>query len=284
MKALVLGGGGVTGVGWMFGVLAGMAEAGLDLGRGQPPDLVVGTSAGSVVGARVASGVDLEEAYARQLAAPSREIGAEFGLGMIARYAWAGIRSRSVDQLARRIGRLALAAKTAPEAERRAVIASRLPQQRWPERRLLLTAVDAESGALKVFDRQSGAELVDAVAASCAVPGVWPTVTIGGRRYMDGGVRSGTHLDLVTGAKAVLALVPLPRTLGPLPPLASQVQTLERGGSAVLVVSPDAAALRAIGRNVLDPAKRAGAAKAGRAQAAAITERVKQLWMSASHS
>src|SRR6185295_8280328 len=172
------------------------------------------------------------------------------------------IRSRSVDQLARRIGRLALAAKTVPEAERRAVIASRLPEQRWPERGLLLTAVDAESGELKVFDRQSGAELVDAVAASCAVPGVWPTVTIGGRGYMDGGVRSGTHLDLVTGAKAVLALVPLPRTLGPAPPLASQVQTLERSGSAVLVVSPDAAALRAIGRNVLDPAKRAGAAKA----------------------
>lgn len=284
MKALVLGGGGITGVGWMFGVLAGLAEAGLDLSRGQPPDLVVGTSAGSVVGAQVASGVDLEEAYARQLAAPSREIGAGFGLGMIARYAWAGIRSRSVDQLARRIGQLALAAKTVPEAERRAVIASRLPVQQWPERRLLLTAADAESGERKVFDRKSGAELVDAVAASCAVPGVWPTVTIGGRRYMDGGVRSGTHLDLATGAKVVLALVPLPRTLGPVPPLASQVQTLERGGSAALVVSPDAAALRAIGRNVLDPAKRAGAAKAGRAQAVAITEHVKQLWMSAPHS
>src|SRR4051812_37609880 len=78
MKALVLGGGGVTGVGWMFGVLAGLAEIGLDLSRGQPPDLMVGTSAGSVVGAQVASGVDLEEAYARQLAAPSREIGAGF--------------------------------------------------------------------------------------------------------------------------------------------------------------------------------------------------------------
>lgn len=278
MRALVLGGGGITGVGWEFGLLAGLADAGLDLSRGDPPDLVVGTSAGSVVGAQVASGMDLQEACARQLRPPTQEISSKLGVGTLLRFGWAAVRAPDAAGFAARVGRMALAARTASEADRLAVIASRLPVKQWPERRLLLSAVDALTGEVKIFDRESGASLVEAVAASCAVPGVWPPVTIGGRRYIDGGIRSGTHMDLARGCAAVLAVVPLPRGFGPMTSAAEHARQLEQQGSRVLVVSPDAAALRAIGRNVLDPRRRAPAAQAGRAQAQAVAGHVRRLW------
>src|SRR5512141_2917556 len=106
MRALVLGGGGVTGIGWEFGVLAGLADRGLELSRGSPADVVIGTSAGSVVGAQVASGADLEEAFARQLLPPVRELGGKLGLGLLLRFAWAAMRAREGAKFAARIGRL----------------------------------------------------------------------------------------------------------------------------------------------------------------------------------
>jgi NTE family protein len=278
MRALVLGGGGITGVGWEIGLLAGLAEAGMDLSIADPPELVVGTSAGSVVGAQVASGVDLQEAYARQLEDPRHEIGARLTLGTLLRFGWAALMAPDPARFAARVGRMALAAPTVSEADRLAVIASRLPVKRWPERRLLLSAVDALTGEVKIFDRDSGATIVEAVAASCAVPGVWPPVTIGGRRYIDGGIRSGTHLDLAQGYGAAIALVPLPRSFGPITSAAAHARQLERQGSQVLVISPDAAALQAIGRNVLDPRRRAPAAQAGRSQAQAVADQVRSLW------
>ena len=93
----------------------------------------------------------------------------------------------STEEVLRRVGAYALAADTVPEAERRAVIESRLQSHEWPSRRIMLIAVDAATGDAVRFDSGSGASLVDAVAASCAVPGIWPPVTIGGRRYVDGG-------------------------------------------------------------------------------------------------
>jgi len=186
-RALVLGGGGVTGVAWELGLLAGLAELGVDL---TDADLVVGTSAGSVVGADLASGVSLAELYEAQLAPPTGEIAAQLGLKFIAKLSWAMFRSRDPVKARVRIGKMALASRTVSEADRRKVIAARLPAHDWPACRLLITAVDAESGEFTTFDAASGVGLVDAVGASCAVPGIWPPVTIGGRRYVDGGMRS----------------------------------------------------------------------------------------------
>src|SRR5581483_5739954 len=109
----------------------------------------------------------------------------------------------------RRIGAAALAAETIDEAPRRAAVAARVPVDAWPARTLLIVAVDAATGETVVFDRGSGVSLVDAVTASCAVPGVWPPATIGGRRYVDGGVRSGTNADLAVGCDRVVVIVPL---------------------------------------------------------------------------
>ena len=117
--------------------------------------------------------------------------------------------------------------------------------------------------------------LLQAVAASCAVPGVYPPVTIDGRRYVDGGMRSAANADLAEGYDRVVVLAPVPRGIGPLSSVDAQVTGMV---ARVAVVSPDAASRRAIGRNVLDPAARAGSARAGRAQGAAVAAEVAEAW------
>lgn len=274
-RALVLGGGGITGIAWEWGILTGLVRAGVDV---READLVVGTSAGSVVGAQVAAGLDIEERYKTQLEPPDAEVGATLGAGQLARYLFAVFAgSRAPLKVRRRIGRLALRARTVPEERRIAVIESRMPVRDWPARDLTLTAVDAETGEYRGFDRSSGVPLVHAVAASCAVPGVWPPVTIDGRRYMDGGVRSGTNADLAAGYDRVLVLAPLPRGAGPIPGVHTQVEAL-RPRSRVALITPDRTALAAFGRNVLDPTRREPAARAGLAQSAAILGEARRLW------
>ena len=272
-RALVLGGGGVTGVAWEIGVLAGLAEAGVDLAAA---DLVVGTSAGSVVAAQLTSGIPVEDMYARQLAGPGAEVAARMRTGALLRWLAALVTTRDPVKARVRIGRLALRARTMPEAERRAVIEARLPVRDWPPRRLLITAVDAVSGEFRAFDRDSGVSIVDAVGASCAVPGVWPPVTIDGRRWIDGGARSAANVDLAAGCERVVVLAPLAGGIGPAPGVGRQARELR--GASVAVVSPDAAAKQAIGRNVLDPARRGPAARAGREQAARAAAAVAATW------
>ncbi|MFI2713466.1 patatin-like phospholipase family protein [Micromonospora sp. NPDC018662] len=274
-RALVLGGGGVTGVAWELGLLAGLAGRGVSL---DDADLVVGTSAGSVVGAQVCAGVSPEQRYAAQLRPPRDEVPARLGLGVLARWAWAGGRGRDAARARARVGAVALAARTPSEESRRAVIAARLPVRRWPARRLLVTAVDAVSGEFVVFDAGSGVSLVDAVGASCAVPGVWPPVTVGGRRFVDGGVRSPVNADLAAGAERVVVLAPTSAAVGPMPRLSAQVAALRSAGARVAVVVPDRAARAAIGRNVLDPTRRAASARAGFAQAEAVADEVTRVW------
>ena len=274
-RALVCGGGGVTGIAWTFGMLAGLAEAGVDL---TGADVVIGTSAGSFVGTGVAAGIPVEDLYVSQLAPPEGGVAARLGWGSVASWVWASATSRDPVRAAARVGAMALRAPTMPEERRRAVVAARLPVAAWPERDLRIVAVDAGSGQTSVFTRESGVNIVDAVGASCAVPGVWPPVTIDGRRYVDGGVRSTTNVDLVLGCDRVVLLAPIPRSLGRHGRLDRQVATLRRAGAEVVVVAPDAGARKAIGRNVLDPAARAPSARAGRAQAATEAARVAAVW------
>jgi NTE family protein len=267
-RALVLGGGGVTGVAWEIGMLAGLAEAGVDL---TDADVVIGTSAGSVVGALVAGGLDPHAMYEGQLAPPTAEIPAKLSMTMMLRWALAAVGRRDEQKARARIGAMALAAHTVPEADRRAVIAARLHDADWPERRLLITAVDARIGEFVVFDRDQDVSLVDAVGASCAVPGVWPPVTIGSRRFVDGGVRSPVNADLAAGYDRTVILAPVAASFS-----ASSHPGRQLPGA--LLVQPDRSAKRAFGRNVLDPAFRAAAARAGHAQAAQESTRVAELW------
>jgi len=273
-RALVLGGGGVTGVGWELGLLCGLAAAGVAL---DAADIVIGTSAGSVVGAQLCSGVALDELYERQLTPPTGEVAATLSLGVLMRFAASGI-GWDARAARARLGRRALRASTVPETQRRAIIESRLPRREWPAHpRLLVTAVDAETGEAVVWDRDSGVDLVDAVAASCAVPLVWPPMTVNGRRYVDGGVRSLTNADYATGCSRVVVLAPATAAIRRSGRVARQLASLGPHVRTV-VCSPDAQARAAIGRNVLDPARRAATARAGRRQAADLAAAVIAVW------
>jgi len=273
-KALVLGGGGITGIGWELGLLAGLREQGVDL---SDADVVIGTSAGAVVGAQLTSGVPVDELYARQLHEPDGELAESLGLKFTLRWVLANVLPGGDRRARMRVGKLALAATTEPESQRREVFAKLLAQADWSDRQLQVTAVEAATGEVAVFDRASGVPLVDAVAASCAVPMVWPPMTINGRRYMDGGARSGTNADLATGCGRVVVLAPMPVALRRSGRISEQLARLGPKVHSV-VVSPDENARKAIGRRILDPAARAASARAGRAQAASVRDRVAVVW------
>ncbi len=276
-QGLVLGGGGITGIAWELGMLAGLAEEGVDLSSA---DVVVGTSAGSAVGAQLLSGRPIADLYTAQLADATGETGWRMGAGALARFVVATAWPGDGRGAGRYLGRAALAASTIPEADFRAVFATMLSGVEWPDRRLRITAVDAETGELRVFERDSGVALVDAVAASCAVPMVLPAMTVAGRRYIDGGSRSVTNADLATGADRVVVLAPVSFALRRIHRIANQVRALGPDVRSI-VLTPDAAARKAIGSNVLSPARRAASARAGRDQARLVASAVRDAWSAA---
>ncbi|MFT8420587.1 MAG: patatin-like phospholipase family protein [Gluconacetobacter sp.] len=271
-RALVLGGGGVTGIAWETGILAGLARGGLDVVASA--DVIIGTSAGATVAAQITSPMSVSTLYRRQIDGTlAREPDIDLNVReLIARFS--GIMTSDANALHARktIGGLALQHDRVPEAERRAIIESRLPSHTWPDRGpdLRLTAIDAHTGMLQVFDARSGVDLVDAVAASCAIAVVWPAVTIAGTRYMDGSFRSATNEDLAQGFRRVLVLQPM--NLG----ATSDVRPLS-ASSDVHVVRPDEAAVAAM-TAFLDPAAAAASAREGYRQGHDEAPRLARMW------
>ncbi|WP_018654771.1 patatin-like phospholipase family protein [Actinomadura flavalba] len=257
-SALVLGGGGVAGIAWQIGVLAGLADAGRDA---TGADLVVGTSAGAAVAAQLGAGLSLEALFARQadpaLQTPEEVPSGPVGVVLETMLRLVGEISDPAERR-RAVAEFALDAPTPPEETRRKVIEARLPSHDWPDRDVRITAVEASAGTPVVFDRASGVSLVDAVTASCAVPGVWPPATIGDARYIDGGVRSLVNADLAEGHDRVLILAPSAD-----PALDEQIAALT---GTVELITPDEASLAAFGPDPLAPSTRTPAAEAGRAQ------------------
>ncbi len=271
-RALVLGGGGLAGIAWETGVLRGIAdESPAAARRLLDSDVLVGTSAGSAVAAQISSDCALEVLFDRQLAGTSAEIDPGVDIDAITELFLAALREPRIEEWDKttgrlqRIGAVALATETVPEPVRREVIAQRLPSHDWPDRELRVTAIDIATGELVVFDRDSGVGLVDAVAASCAVPGAWPPVTIADRRYMDGGVNSSINLGAADDCDVAVVLVPagadVPSPFGPGP--AAEIAAFT--GTAFAVFADDDSSA-AFGPNPLDPRCRAGSAAAGRAQ------------------
>jgi NTE family protein len=278
-RALVLSGGGVAGIAWELGVLRGLQDADPGLvDRVIAADVVVGTSAGSAVAAQVTSGVPLDELYAAQLRETSAEIEVELDMDtLFAQFAEATARATTPEDTHRAIGAIALGAQTVPEPVRLAAVAARLPVPTWPDRALLLPAVDAETGETVVFTKDSGVALLDAVAASCAVPGIWPPVTINGRRYIDGGVRSATNADFAAGCDVILAITPAQEDQpDPFEKLADEIEAL--CPAKVLAVYADAASVAAFGTNPLSPATRPPSARAGRAVGRSRAADVAAFW------
>jgi NTE family protein len=283
-RALVLGAGGHAASAWEIGVIAGLADAGVDVRKAE---VIVGTSAGSRVALRLASAQSLDELYAEQLEPDPATAAAEEVPGSVDVGQWRGACARAregatgtADTL-RRLGQL-MAPPSANWAERRAKLESALPLHEWPERAITIAAVDAGTGERRGFDRASGVDLVDAVGASCAVPGLSPLAPIAGHLYMDGGTYSIDNVDLALGFDRVLVLSLRARE----PPIC--VVSLDEGvarvraaGGRVDVILPDKdseAAFQAVGNDVLDPAVRAGAAKAGRQQGRGAASVIAAIW------
>jgi NTE family protein len=290
IRALVLGGGGLAGIAWEVGVLVGLAEGGVDLSLA---DRVVGTSAGSVVGTLLTTGVDLAAVHEEHLAGaasdssdPPATLDME-ALGAQLAAAMDGARDAGVMRA--RLGAWALAADTPPESERRAIVDARLPVKEWPRTDLRISAVDAETGELAVFTRDARVDLVDAVAASCAVPGVWPPMTAAKRRYIDGGVASVVHVaradddgfEIQGAADRVLVVAPLdPPAGGPFRSVTQEIEQRQEShpDTQALAILADETSLGAFGTNVLDPSTMPASARAGRAQGQAWADEVARLW------
>jgi NTE family protein len=302
-RALVLGGGGPVGIAWEAGLIAGLAEGGVELADA---DFIMGTSAGSFVGSQLAMGrkaSDMAAAIvaeaerhgsAADIARPpsSASSGGErpaapnlMPLMRMMQEAAAG--ARDPKEVRKEIGAFALAAKTVDEETFIRSFGRQLSGEQaagWPAKAYACTAVDAESGEFVVWNNDSKVGLARAVASSCSVPGVYPPITINGRRYIDGGMRSGTNADVAKGHDLVV-LVAL-RIGGPDPAQAErQKQVLDRevkaltdAGAKVELVTPDAQSQTAFGANLMDARVRPAAARAGLAQGRALAAQLKAAW------
>jgi NTE family protein len=287
-RALVLGGGGSAGNAWLIGVVAGLFETGLDVTKA---DLTIGTSAGSTAAAQFAGAGPTELLTAILAASPPPRRGPAGASGprgstrpvvdYLERTNRIIASAADAADMRRRMGAAALELEATSDGSRqaqwRSTVAARLPVQRWPERTLLITAVDARTGEPVVFDRHSGVDLVDAVAASTSsgLP-----YRIGEHRYIDGGYRRNENADLAAGCRRVLVLSPFGgRTRHPLEwgmQLAAQVDELRAAGSDVETVFPEDEHL--FGANAMDPSLRTPAARAGREQGRGLAERLTRFW------
>jgi NTE family protein len=270
-RALVLGGGGVAGIAWETGILQGIADESPTAARALlDSDVLVGTSASSAVVAQIGSGLSIEDLFARQVQELSAEIDPGVGVSGIQAVTDLFLAAFSqpdttVAQKRQRIGAVALATQTVAEPVRRYVIAQRLPAHAWPDRVLRVTAIDIATGELVVFERDSGVDLVDAVAASCAVPGAWPPVTIGDRRYMDGGIGSTINLNVAGDCEMAVVLVPA-GVSAPSPFGAGPVAEIAAFDGTALGMFANNKSLAAFGPNPLDPRCRIASAEAARVQ------------------
>jgi len=279
-RALVLAGGGAAGNAWQLGLIAGLADGGVDV---TGADLIIGTSAGSTVAAQITSGATPSDLHAAILAEPAAPRGAGSERARAGRryFDWSNdIISASADaaDMRRRMGAAAIEASDAAASARwRAIVAARLSGIEWPRQRMLVTSVDAGTGEPVVFDRDSGVSLVDAVAASSG-----NGYRIGERSFINGGNRRGENADLAAGYGTVLVLSPFggrtrtPREWGF--DLATQVAELRAAGSTVETVFPDARAGDVFNPDALDPATRLPAARGGFEQGRDLASRIAEIW------
>jgi NTE family protein len=298
--ALVLGGGGAAGNAWEIGIIAGLAEAGLDMT--EAADLVIGTSSGATAAAQLLSGMPPAELLASMLSPPvqpvqqSRERPPALPMATVfERMRAISAAATSAADLQRAMGAFGLECDPilgSTAGQHRAVVADRLPRHEWSARPMIAVALDAHTGELAILDRDSGVDLVDAVTAGTALPGSSPTVNINGTHYINGGVRSAENADLASGYANVVVLSPFGGRSGTLPEgqfeglrrppawgmdLEGQVEALRKQGSRVVVITPDADSQAAMGTNQMDPATRIPSSRSGFVQGQREARRVTTL-------
>ena len=286
-RALVLAGGGAAGNAWEIGLIAGLSDAGVDVTQA---DLIIGTSAGSTVAAQITSATPHGELYARiveevaqpQVGVAGSDRGRAPDLSGQSYLDWTNAiigAAQDASEMRRRMGAAALDMDPSDSSSQRwrRVVSARLPSHHWPQRRVLIVAVDAQTGEPVVFDRDAGIDLVDAVAASSG-----NGYRIGENRYINGGYRRSENADLAAGYGRTIVLSPFGGR-SRLPPewgmdLATQVDELRNGGSRVETVCPDAGAGDVFDANALDPSTRPQAARGGYNQGRALADRLAEVW------
>ena len=287
-RALVLGGGGPVGIAWESGLLAGLAENGVDVSS---VDFVVGTSAGSLVGAQLAQGRSPAQIAAPDLAgsvpAPAASGAPPDLTTLITKMLEAASGTRPAEEVRAEIGAWALKTPSISEEdfiERFAPVLGGDFDGPFPTKSYACTAVDAADGSFVVWNKDAGIGLARAVASSCAVPGIYPPISFRGHRYIDGGMRSATNADLAKGYDVVLVVAV---TLRSVPSFIADVfrrrfetelQTLRDGGSRVEVIVPDEQSCAAFGMNLMDASRRRPSAEAGLRQGKSEAARLAGMW------
>lgn len=280
---LALGGGGVVGVAWEVGVVAGLAQA-----LGWDPagvHVLVGTSAGSIVGTQLLQGRTVDELVAGQRGPAPGEVPLRPELDLAALgeifAAWTTA-DEVTPELARRIGARATTAGTVPEDDYVSSFGRMLVAADWPAGDLRVTGVSVQTGERVVWTSSSGVPLDRAVAASCAVPGMFPPVRVGEGTFVDGGVWSGSNADVLlgSGADAAVFVGPLVGETG-LGPVSGRALERERtllaeAGVALLDVVPGGR-FAAVGQDLMNPAHRADAVDAGLADGEDTATRLKDV-------
>lgn len=294
-RALVLGGGGPVGIAWESGLVAGLAEGGVEVARA---DLIIGTSAGSAVGAQLAMGRSPQQMHAAVAAdagnarpGPTRaNVGAGGAapnlLPLMELMQKAQRDDVPAEEVRKEIGAFALAAKTMSEEDFIATFGRMLASsESWPAKDYRCTAVDAADGSFVTWSGDSAVPLSRAIASSCSVPGIYPPITINGRRYIDGGMRSPTNADIAVGYDFVLVVAVTANVEGPMAEMSrkrleGELQAIRDGGGEAALISPDEASREAFGLNLMDFTRRAGAAEAGLNQGRAEAAKLRNVWPS----
>jgi NTE family protein len=279
-RALVLHGGGSAGNAWEIGIIAGLLGGGVDA---TTADLIVGTSAGATAAAQITATDprDLLAAILDAAALPQGRHPAGPMIDHLARTDEIIAAAADADDLHRRLGASALELDVDESwTERwRATTVARLGEREWPSQDILITALDARTGEGVALSRDSGVDLVDAVAASTSSGAPY---RIGDARYIDGGYRRNENADLAAGYARVLVLSPFgARTRHPLEwgmQLSAQVEELRTNGSRVETIFPDAASLDAFGDSMTDLSRRPLAARAGYEQGTALAGQLIEFW------
>lgn len=277
-RALVLGGGGITGIGWQVGVLAGLGDEGVDL---RDANIVIGTSAGSFVGTNYASGVDWAEVFARQARVtetePVMRVRPELYEAWVNAFRAAGPDRRDFRAIGAGFGHVARSFPVTMDSKaRRDVVRGRLFTDVWPAS-LRVTVTDADTGELCLLGPDAGLPIEVATMASGAVPGIWPVVRHNGREWIDAGMVSPANAHLAKGHDRIVVLAPMPASGPGTPSAHDDVARLNESAVAVLA-TPDEESRAAFGENPYDPGRAAAAAESGRRQGRVFATHVAAIW------
>jgi len=283
-----------VGIGWEAGLLVGLAGNGVDAKKA---DAVIGTSAGSVVGFTVASGGDLTAATSLVRGANQPASAAPLPAAanaqqqvdqLIAALSEAAANPEMADRVRVEMGRMAISADTISEAEWLETF-STFAGADWPAA-FSCTAVSTGDGSFRVWDKAAGVDPQLAIASSCAVPGVFPPVTIGESRWMDGGGRDILNADVAAGHEVVLAVSCLPLEIPPefstpafdalFAATRAQLDSLRAGGSKAETIVPGQEMLEisGAGANLMDFTRTADAYEAGLRQGKVEAARLAGFW------